>query len=121
MRQSEAEPSFHKYVLWSGEANFCNVGFFKLVPKSSNLVVEKRKQHLIEFNVWCKILNNRIIGPILYHRNLTVQRYLDFLANEIEDALDELLLIDCNDVVSARWRIVQTYVSQRLDISMVEL
>lgn len=31
------------------------------------------------FNVWCGMLENRIIGPLLYRGPLTGQRYLQFL------------------------------------------
>lgn len=41
-------------------------------------------------HVWCGILGNQVIGPIFFEGNLTGNRYLHFLNNEIEAYLDQL-------------------------------
>ncbi|KAJ8952081.1 hypothetical protein NQ318_010994 [Aromia moschata] len=43
-------------------------------------------------NVWCGILNNKIIGPIFFNGSLTGVRYLSFLRNSIANLLDDIPL-----------------------------
>lgn len=50
-------------------------------------------------NVWCGILNNKIIGPYFYKENLTAERYLSFLQHNLENYLDELPLKTVRDLI----------------------
>lgn len=52
-------------------------------------------------NVWCGIIENKVIGPIIYNGSLTGPRYLGFLENEIENFLEELPL---NQHVTIIWQ-----------------
>ena len=56
------------------------------------LTLPVRNQVRFGFNVWCGIINNRLIGPIIFNGSLTGQRYLSFLQQEIEDLIEELPL-----------------------------
>ena len=45
-------------------------------------MIRKGNQTVFRVNVWCGFLNGYIIGPFLYHENLTGVSYLKFLENE---------------------------------------
>lgn len=96
MRETEDNDNFCNNILWSDEATFSNLGVFNRknthfwAQQNPHLSIERRNQHRFGFNVWCGILGTRIIGPIVYNGSLTGERYLHFLANDVEDILEEL-------------------------------
>ena len=54
--------------------------------------MEMKKQGRTSINVWCGMIDNKVVGPIFFNGSLNGQRYLYFLQNEIENILDELPL-----------------------------
>jgi len=54
--------------------------------------MEMKKQGRTSINVWCGMIDNKVLGPIFFNGSLNGQRYLYFLQNEIENILDELPL-----------------------------
>jgi len=44
-------------------------------------------------NVWCGLLGNKLIGPFVFHKNLTGYTYEVFLRNELPDLLEDIPLM----------------------------
>jgi len=103
VRKAEDEDFFNK-ILWSDEATFTTAGVFNRrnthmwASENPHSFVEIKTQGRMSLNVWCGILRNRIIGPIIFDGSLTGDRYLQFL-NEIEDLLDELPIREYNNII----------------------
>jgi hypothetical protein len=60
-------------------------------------------------NVWCGILNNKLIGPYFYDGTLTGERYLDFLENILP-----LLLEDIHLYIQGYNKMVHRHIMQML-------
>ena len=56
-----------------------------------------RHQHRFGINIWCEIFGTKIICPFIYRNSLTSERSLNFLRQNLEDALDNLPLADVHD------------------------
>ena len=50
-------------------------------------------QRIFSVNVWCGVLGNRLIGPFVFHNNLTGNTYEAFLRNELPGLLEDIPLI----------------------------
>lgn len=92
-------------VLWSDEATFTTAGIFNRKNKhfwatqNPHIIEPIRKQGRRSLHVWCGLLKNKIIGPIIFEGSLTGQRYLQFLENEIERLLEELPVLQYNQII----------------------
>ncbi|GLV33448.1 hypothetical protein CBL_20187, partial [Carabus blaptoides fortunei] len=60
--------------------------------ENPHALIPRRNQVRFGFNVFCGILGNRLVGPIIFYGNLTAQRYLEILQTSVEDLLDDLPL-----------------------------
>lgn len=95
--------NFLKYILYTDEATFTTNG----VVTSQNIrmwsdqnphwIVQCKRQYSQKVNVWCGILNERIIGPFFFDGNLNGAAFLHFLENELTEEIDQLPL---NEVVN---------------------
>ena len=73
----ELDKSIFSKILWTDESEFCNNGIMN--RRNSHFWSEENPQWMHEtqhqirwkINVWCGILNGRIIGPYFYDGNLT--------------------------------------------------
>lgn len=89
---------FVNSVLWTDETYFSNCGIFNRhnehhwAEENPHIVIPRRNQIRFGFNVFCGILGNRLIGPIIFDGTLTAQRYLNILQTSLEDLLDNLPL-----------------------------
>lgn len=98
--------NFPRSILWTDESKFTNCGMFnrhnEVLWRQENphLMQEVRPQRQFGFNVWCGLVDNKLIGPVIYNQNLNGQRYLQHLQNDIQDALDELPLDQLRNI---RW------------------
>lgn len=91
-------PNFLKKILYTDEATFTTNG----VVTSQNIrmwcdvnphwVVECKRQYSAKVNVWCGIINEKIIGPYFFNENLNGMTFLRFLQNEFSNDIDELPL-----------------------------
>lgn len=86
---------FCNKILWSDEATFTTAGVYNRrnthmwASENPHSYVEIKIQGRMSLNVWCGILRNRIIGPVIFNGSLTGDRYTQFLG-EIEGLLEEL-------------------------------
>lgn len=99
-RKLNNDVSFHGRILWTDESTFTNSGIFNRKNKhfyatdNPHLIQEVRPQIRFSINLWCGILNNKIIGPIFIDGNLNQHNYLQLL----EDMLDNLPLGDRRNI-----------------------
>lgn len=90
--------NFPFHVLWSDETSFTNNGVFNRhnvhwwAQENPRVSRQLRHQIRFSFNVWCGILGTRIIGPIIFHGNLTSERYFQLLNEQVENYLDNIPL-----------------------------
>lgn len=89
---------FLKCVIWSNECKFTNCGTFNRnnehfwAEENPHLNHQIRNQVRFSLNVWAGILNDRIIGPLIYQENLTGVGYLNILQNELRNHLEDIPL-----------------------------
>lgn len=82
-------PFFHRKILFSDEATFCLHGSVNRQncrywsKNNPRWMRESHTQNPQKVNVWAGILNNTIIGPFFFDQNLTGDRYLQFLQNDL--------------------------------------
>ena len=92
-------------VLWCDEATFTTAGIFNRKNKhfwatqNPHKIEPIKKQGRKSLHVWCGLIKNKIIGPIIFEGTLTGHRYLDFLRNEIERLLEELPVLQYNQII----------------------
>jgi len=54
--------------------------------------VETNFQCRFSINVWCGIIDDMLIGPVILDDRMTTQNYLDFLQNDLPKQLDDVPL-----------------------------
>lgn len=73
----DLDTSIFSKILWTDESKFCNNGVMNRknnhfwAAKNPHWMNETRHQLRWSINVWCGILNRKIIGPYFYNGNLT--------------------------------------------------
>lgn len=91
-------PFFHRRILFSDECTFksdtevntWNCRFWS--EENPHWFREVDCQHVWKVNVWCGIIDDKIIGPIFLEHNLNGARYASLLEEDLHDWLDELPL-----------------------------
>lgn len=98
LQNNAADQGFINSILFSDESRFTNNGMFN---RQNTRYWAKENQHEMRqgnfqerfgVNVWAGVVGRRIIGPILFQGQLTAERYLAFLRNNIEEMVDQLPL-----------------------------
>src|SRR5678815_5415986 len=88
-------------ILWTDESRFTNNGMYNRwnfrhwAETKPHITFTSHHQISCSVNVWCGILNSRIIGPYFFEGNLTGQRYLHFLQTVLVDLLSDIPLRTC--------------------------
>lgn len=92
------DDNFTRKIMWTDESCFTNNGIFNrnnfhyYADHNPYVIRETRHQVRFSLNVWCGIIGNRLIGPYIFDGNLTGERYLNFIARDLEDFFDDLPL-----------------------------
>lgn len=85
-------------ILWTDEATFHSNGGVNLhnmhywSRDNPHWMREVQHQGRWSVNVWCGILDGRIIGPYIFNESLTGLNYLNFLNNELPVLLEDVTL-----------------------------
>jgi len=88
-------PSFLYSIVFSDEATFMLNGevnrhnFRYWSAENPHWLREHKTQYPEKLNVWAGILNDTIIGPFFIQGNLTAEKYVNMLQNEIVPAIRE--------------------------------
>lgn len=94
----DMDPYFCQKILWTDETLFTNSGIFNRKNKhhyatnNPHLIRSVRPQVRFSVNIWCGLIDNRILGPYFLRGNLTGRGYAEFLQNGLEEMLDNLSL-----------------------------
>jgi len=56
------------------------------------MVLWKKNFRHFSINVWCGMIDDMLIGPIILDNHITGQNYLDFLQNELPKQLEDIPL-----------------------------
>lgn len=98
-------PSYFKNIFWTDESSFSTSGMINRKNTRQWATVNPHCYREFKFqgrqsvNVWCAILNNKIIGPHFFNVTLNGERYRNFLQQELEDYFDELPLEQERNIV----------------------
>lgn len=91
--------SFLSRIMFTDEATFTTNGVVSSqnsrywAEHNPSWVINCKRQYSSKINVWCGILNNKIIGPFFYEGNLNSENFLHFLNNEFWDYLEDIPII----------------------------
>lgn len=89
---------FHRKILFSDECTFksdAEVNTWNCrywAAQNPHWLRDVDHQHVWKINVWCGILDDRIVGPIFYEENLNGAKYASIIENDLAALLDELPL-----------------------------
>lgn len=89
------DPLFYSKILWSDECTFTNNAIFNRnnhrywSNDNPRFLIENNIQRRFSLNVWCGMLDSRLIGPYFIDGNLNQEKYHTLL-EEIVDNLEEL-------------------------------
>lgn len=92
----EDQRDFHRHILFGDESTFTTNGVVSSQncrwwsDENPNFVIDNKNQYYQKTNVWCGIINDKLIGPFFFRQNLTGDTYLHFLENELTDFLDNM-------------------------------
>lgn len=104
-RYRHYDPNIFSKILWTDESSFSTSGCFNRRNthhwSSENPHCYKEIQHQgrQSIQVWCGILNNKIIGPIFFNGTLNGARYLMFLQENIAQFLDDIPLRQLGNII----------------------
>ena len=96
--QIEVNQNFLKSIMFSDEATFRSNGavnrhnMHNYATENPHWVRVVQHQNHWSVNVWCGILNNRIIGPYFFNQHLNGRSYLLFLQQQLPLLLEEVNL-----------------------------
>ncbi|KZC06777.1 hypothetical protein WN55_07550 [Dufourea novaeangliae] len=96
--QIQRNNSFINWILFSDEATFTNYGNINLhnmhfwSTENSHWLRQVARQKPWSVNVWCGIIEDRIIGPYFIERNLNGRKYTTFLQETLGPLLEEIPL-----------------------------
>src|SRR5699024_3507992 len=94
--QFHLDPNFLDKVLFSDEASFSNNGGVNkhnchyYAQNNPRWMRAGHFQRVILTDVWCRIIEGKIIGPFFFHEKLNGQVYLNFLRNFLPMLLEEV-------------------------------
>lgn len=92
----EDDPYFSR--LFTDEASFSSNGTVNSQncrwwsTQNPHFTIECKNQYSFKTNVWCGVIDNRILGPFFFRRNLNAENYLIFLQTVVSDFIDDLPL-----------------------------
>lgn len=90
--------NFPMQIIWSDEAFICSDGIFNRninyhwSQYNQHVTVPLRRQGRFGFSVWCGILGNKLIGPVIFNHNLTAVAYVEILRAHITEFIDNMPL-----------------------------
>lgn len=92
----EENSQFPLNILWTDEATFSSNGTVNSqncrwwATENPNFTIECRNQYSFKVNVLCGLLNNTMIGPFFFDENLTGNRYLQFLQQNLLPIINQM-------------------------------
>ena len=91
-------PNFLSRILWTDEANFNNTGGVNLhnmhywSQNNPHWIRQVEHQNRWSLNVWCGIMEGKIIGPNFFDQSLNGETFLEFLNVYLPPLLEDVSL-----------------------------
>ena len=88
----------HSYILFTDAAQFNRDGVSNThnshvwADENPHATVESNFQLRFSVNVWCAVLDDQLIGPLILEGRLTGEAYLRFLQEELPRLLEDVPL-----------------------------
>lgn len=86
------------FILFTDEATFTRNGInnthnaHRWSEENPHAIVDSNFQYRFSVNVWCGVIDNQLIGPVVLPNRLTGAMYADFLENVFPPLLDDVPL-----------------------------
>lgn len=99
-----ADGQFLSKILWTDESLLTREGCFNYHNSHYYSDTNSRRtrvnsyQHRFKINIWCGILNNKLVGPHYFDGTLNGPMYLDFLVNTLPNLIADVGE-DINEVI----------------------
>ena len=99
------ERDFFKKILWTDESSFSTSGlpnrqnYRHWSQENPQFTRQVRLQGRKTVNVWCGLLNNRVIRPYFFDDTLTGPLYHQFLDTHLQDMLENLPLRQYRSII----------------------
>lgn len=96
---------FLNKIIFTDEATFTTAGMFNRKNKHYWAIENPRKTQAVKIqgrrslHVWCGMLADQVIGPVIFEGTLTGNRYLHLLQNEVENLLENIPIQQYNNLV----------------------
>jgi len=126
LRRVDEDPEFPSRVIFSDESLFTREGIFNShnmhVWNDENPRTIRVRNYQIRWkiNVWAGIMGTKILGPVILPETLNDASYLEFLAENLPEFLEEIPLFDRNRIIFQQdgagphnARIVTNYLNQQ--------
>jgi len=126
LRRVDEDPEFPSRVIFSDESLFTREGIFNShnmhVWNDENPRTIRVRNYQIRWkiNVWAGIMGTKILGPVILSETLNGASYLEFLAENLPEFLEEIPLFDRNRIIFQQdgagphnARIVTNYLNQQ--------
>ena len=86
--------NFHQTILFTDEAGiFVSHNFHEYAEENPHAKVVNHFQREFRVNVWARIINNFVVGPVFLPCRLTGENYLAFLREDLPELMDDLPLL----------------------------
>jgi len=126
LRRVDEDPEFPSRVIFSDESLFTREGIFNSHnmhvwnDKNPRTIRVRNYQIRWKINVWAGIMGTKILGPVILPETLNGASYLEFLAENLPEFLEEIPLFDRNRIIFQQdsagphnVRIVTNYLNQQ--------
>lgn len=96
---------FLNNIIFTDEATFTTSGMFNRKNKHYWATENPHKIQAVKIqgrksiHVWCGMLRDKIIGPIIFDGNLNGERYLNLIQNDVENYLEDIPLGHYNNLI----------------------
>jgi hypothetical protein len=97
-QQLEAHPNFSRQILWTDESIFTRDGIFNKknnhywATQNPHLARPRNNQFQFSVNVWAGILDQYLIGPVIFPARVNHHDILHFINNQLDDLLYDVPL-----------------------------
>lgn len=102
---TENDPRFLRKICWTDESKFDQNGITNYhnlhywADENPHFKRPVNNQRRFSINVWCGVIDNRLLGPFFYHHNLDQRNYLEFLNNRFQEFLNTALPLNARQNV----------------------
>lgn len=97
--------TFLSKIMFTDEATFTTNGVVSSQnarywsDQNPNWMINCKRQYSSKINVWCGIIDNKIIGPFFFDENLNTENFLHFLNNVLWNGIEDIPIRQRQDMI----------------------